>query len=206
MYSKYFKTKAKTLNAKVASITLAFSALFTLILTHSTTPLAPLRLCAITVAMIAVWAFADEMGVRKPLNRAGLVCFAIAVMCKVQIVLGIDQSHMGRYMLLYSTFLLLSVLFWSVAFLHRKRELKLVGAIGLTASIAPLAAILVGHVAVGYGAILGVDAILSASEGSAVQDISFVIVVERIFGLWAYVAAFLLWRGHIANKHELNYA
>jgi len=206
MYSKYLKTKAKTLNAKVASIALAFSALVTLMLTHTSTPLAPIRICTITVAMIAVWAFVDEMGIRKPLNRAGIVCFVISVMCKIQLLLGIDDNIMGRYSLLYSAFLLLAVFFWSVAFLHCKRVFKYVGAIGLMATIVPLAAIVIGHIAVGYGAFLGVGVILSASEGTGAQNVGFVIVVERIFGLWAYVAAFLLWRGHIAAKQELNHA
>ncbi len=200
MNFEFLKAKTKSLNGRVASITLVFSALLTLILTHTSVPLTPLRICAITVATIAVWSFVDEMGVRKPLNRAGFVCFAIAVFCKVQISLGIEHSLLGRYMLLYAAFLLLSVLLWSVAFLHRKRELKIVGAVGLAATLVPLAAILIGHIAVGYGAILGVGTMLSASSGSIVQDNDFVIVVERIFGLWAYVAAFLLWKGHIVNS------
>jgi len=196
------KAKTKTLNAKVASVALAFSALLTLLLTHTSVPLAPLRIITIAIATIAVWAFVDEMGVRKPLNRAGLVCFAIAVLCKIQISLGIDQSILGKYLLSYSAFLLLAVLLWSVAFLHRKKALKYVGAIGLAATIAPLLAILLGHIAVGYGAFLGVGAILAASNGSIVQDAGFVVVVERIFGLWAYVAAFMLWRGHIVSTQE----
>jgi len=202
MNSGYLRPKAKTLNAKVAAIALTFSALLTLILTHTSVPLAPLRIVVITIATIAVWAFVDEMGVRKPLNRAGFVCFTIAVMCKVQILLGIEPSYIGRYMLLYSAFLLLSVLMWSVAFLHRKKELKIIGAVGLLATLAPLLVILIGHILVGYGALLGVGALLAGTEGSTVQDASFVVVVERIFGLWAYVTAFLLWRGHIVYKQE----
>ena len=200
------RAKTNSLNGRVASVMLAFSALLTLILTHTSVPLTPLRICAITVATIAVWAFVDEMGIRKPLNRAGFVCFTIAVLCKVQISLGMEQSLVGRYMLLYTAFLLMSVLFWSVAFLHRKKQLKIVGAVGLAAAIAPLAAILIGHIAVGYGAILGVGTILSASSGSIVQDTGFVVVVERIFGLWAYVAAFLLWRGYIISSEQLKNA
>lgn len=88
---------------------------------------------------------------------------------------------------------------WSVAFLHRKRELKAVGAIGVLATLTPIAAIIVGHVAVGLGATIGIGSLLSATEGSMTSDLSFVTMVERIFGLWGYVTAWLLWRGHIAN-------
>jgi len=200
--SGYLRPKAKTLNAKVAAITLACSAMLTLLLTHTSVPFAPLRIVVITVVTIAVWAFVDEMGIRKPLNRAGFVCFAIAALCKVQILLGVVPDYIGRYMLLYSAFLLISVLMWSIAFLHRKKELKVIGAVGLLATLTPLVIILAGHILVGYGAILGVGALLAGTQGLTVQDASFVVVVERIFGLWAYVTAFLLWRGHIVYKQE----
>jgi hypothetical protein len=38
---------------------------------------------------------------------------------------------------------------------------------------------------------------LAATEGGSPTDLSFVTLVERIFGLWGYAAAWLLWRGHI---------
>ena len=140
------------------------------------------------------------MGLRRPLNRAGFVCFAIAVITKVQISLGVATQFVGRYYLLYAVFLLLSVLFWSVAFLHRQRDLKVVGAVGLFATLTPIAAIIVGHIVVGLGAAVGVGSLLSATDGDVPSDLGFVTMVERIFGLWGYVAAWLLWRGHIVNK------
>lgn len=54
--------------------------------------------------------------------------------------------------------------------------------------------------AVGFGAALGVDAILSAAEGSSSTNVSFVILIERIFGLWALAVGWLLWRGHIKSS------
>lgn len=100
-----------------------------------------------------------------------------------------------------AAFLLLAVLFWSVALLHRQRELKVVGAVGLLAAAAPIIAIVVGHIA-GLGAALGVSSLLSATQGATPTDTSFVTMVERIFGLWGYVAAWLLWRGHIVNPAD----
>jgi len=86
-----------------------------------------------------------------------------------------------------------------VAFLHRQRDLKIVGAVGVAASLVPIAALIIGHLAVGFGAAIGVEAMMSATEGSTPSDLSFVTVVERIFGLWGYVAAWMLWRGHVKS-------
>jgi hypothetical protein len=122
------------------------------------------------------------------------------LVAKVQISLGVERQFVGRYYLLYAAFLLLAVLAWSVAFLHRKRGLKVVGAVGVFAALTPIAAIVVGHVVVGLGAAIGVGSLLSATEGGMPSDLGFVTMVERIFGLWGYVASWLLWRGYIVNE------
>lgn len=192
-------SRASNRNAKIAAVTMAVGALMTLGLSHTALALAPLRILAVAVVAFATWAFSDEMGIRKPLNRAALVFFAIAALTKIQVALGVEPKLEGRYLLLYAAFLLLAVLFWSVAFLHRQRDLKAVGAVGLLATAAPLFALIAGHVAVGLGAVLGVSGLLAGTDGSAVTDTGFVTLVERIFGLWGYVAAWLLWRGHIVD-------
>ena len=204
MQRSLLASRAETLNAKVGAVTFAAGAFLTLLLTHVDASLAPLRLITLAVSAFAAWALCDEMGLTKPLNRAGFVFFAMAVMAKLQILLGVEAQVAGRYQLLYAAFLLLAVLFWSVAFLHRQRELKLVGAVGVLAALVPIAAIVIGHVALGLGAVLGVGALLAASDGGTLSDTSFVITVERIFGLWGYVAAWLLWRGHIAPAARLG--
>ena len=63
-----------SLNAKVGAIALAAAAFCTLVLTHVPAPLAPLRLLSLALAVFAAWCFCDEMGLRKPLNRAAS-CF-----------------------------------------------------------------------------------------------------------------------------------
>lgn len=140
------------------------------------------------------------MGLRKPLNRAGFIFFAIAVGAKVQLIVGVEAGFVGRYYLLYAAFLLVALLLWSVAFLHRQRTLKVVGAVGLVASLAPIVALIVGHVVLGAGALFGVRAMLAAAQGSGPADHSFAALVERLFGLWGYAAAWLLWRGHIQTE------
>lgn len=194
--------RATSLNAKVGAVALALAAFFTLVLSHVSQPLAPLRLLVLSLAAFAAWAFCDEMGLRKPLNRAGFVFFAIAAAAKVQVTLGVPTAFTGRYYLLYASFLLAALLFWSVAFLHRQRALKVIGAVGLLASLAPIVALVVGHVVVGVGAVLGVESILSAANGTSSASLGFVTLVERLFGLWGYVAAWLLWRGHIHSTAQ----
>jgi hypothetical protein len=96
------------------------------------------------------------------------------------------------------------VLLWSVAFLHRERSLKVVGAAGLLASLAPIVMLVAGHLGLGAGAVLSIGALLSATSGTATGDLGFVTLVERIFGLWGYVAAWFLWRGHIRFSPRLK--
>ena len=186
-------------NARVGAAALALSGFMTLVLSHVSASLAPLRLLALAGSAFAAWCFCDEMGMRKPLNRAGFVVFVVAVAVKVQLILGVDAHVAGRYAMLFAAFLLLAVLFWSVALLHRKRSLKVVGAVGVVATVLPIAALIAGHLAIGAGAFVGVKALLAAGEGAALSDRSFVTLVERLFGLWGYVAAWLLWRGHITG-------
>lgn len=193
-------SRATSLNAKVGAVALVAAAFLTLLLSHFSAPLAPVRLLSLALAAFAAWSFCDEMGMHKPLNRAGFVLFAIAVAAKVQITLGVATEFAGRYHLLYATFLLAAMLFWSVAFLHRERTLKVVGAVGALTSLASIVAVVIGHIALGTGAVLGVGALVSATEGAPAVDLGFVTLVERLFGMWSYLTAWLLWRGHIRSS------
>jgi hypothetical protein len=190
---------ATSLNARVGAVALAGAAFLTLLLSHTVATLAPLRLLALAASTFAAWCFCDEMGMRKPLNRAGFVFFMIAVGTKVQLILGVGSAVAGRYFLLHAAFTLLALLFWSIAFLHRERAVKVMGAVGVVATLAPIVALIVGHIALGAGAFLGIRALLAATQGAAPVDPTFGTLVERMFGLWAYVAAWLLWRGHIQS-------
>ncbi len=184
-------------NAKVGAVALAASGFLTLLLSHFTAALAPARLVVLALSAFAAWSFCDEMGLKKPLNRAGFVVFALALVAKAEVILGVGASVAGRYYLSFAGFLLLALLLWSVAFLHRQRTVKVAGAVGLVASVAPIVALLVGHLAVGAGTFVGVQALLAAGQGADLTDRSFVTLVERLFGLWGYVAAWLLWKGQI---------
>jgi hypothetical protein len=189
----------RSVNARVGAVALAAAGFSTLLLTHVSASLSPLRLLSLALSAFAAWCFCDEMGMRKPLNRAGFVLFALAVGAKAQAILGVAPHLAGRYYLLFSAFLLLALMFWSVAFLHRQRSVKVVGAVGVLATVLPIVVLVAGHLAVGAGAVLGTRALLAAGDGADLNDRSFVTLVERLFGLWGYVAAWLLWRGYIRS-------
>jgi hypothetical protein len=193
-------SRSESSNAKVAAIALTIAAFMTLVLTHTSMSLAPLRILVLSGVAFAVWSFCDEMGLQKPLNRAGFVLFSVAAISKVLIALGLEPQVLGRYYFLYSAFVLLALLFWSVAFLHRQRELKLVGVVGVAATLAPIGALVAGHLVVGFGAFLGVQSLLASTGGDAPADMKFVTLVERIFGLWGYLAAWFLWRGYMVRE------
>jgi hypothetical protein len=185
------------LNARVGAVALAAGGFLTLLLSHFAASLAPLRLVCVALSAFAAWCFCDEMGMRKPLNRAGFVSFVIALFAKVQVICGVSPVYAGRYELLFAAFILLALLLWSVAFLHRQRPLKIVGAVGVAATVAPIIVLILGHLVVGFGAVLGVQALLTAGHGAAPAELTFVRLVERLFGLWGYAAAWMLWRGEM---------
>lgn len=200
MNASFLASRCESLNGRVGALTLATAAGATWLLSQAAMPLAPLRLLTLATGAFAVWAFCDEMGLKKPLNRAGFVFFAVAALAKVELVLGLPTPLLGRHAMLYAAFLLLAILFWSIAFLHRQRELKVVGAVGVLATLAPLAALIAGHLVVGLGAATGVQGLLAAAEGASPTDLGFVTTVERLFGIWGCAAAWLLWRGHISPQ------
>ena len=148
-------TNKPSLNARVGSIALVVGAVALLVLATQEHSLAPLRLLTLGILTFGVWAFCDEMGMRKPLIRAGFVAFMLAVFSRVSALVGGHSDSLGRHYLLYAFALLIAMLIWSVAYLHRQRDLKFAGALGAVASIAPIVALVFGHIALGAGAVFG---------------------------------------------------
>jgi uncharacterized membrane protein YfcA len=92
---------------------------------------------------------------------------------------------------------MIALLLWSVAFLHRQRELKVAGALGAAATIAPILAMIVGHIALGAGAVFGIGSLMAAADGAHLNDYSFIKALDMLFAVCAFVSAWFLWRGHI---------
>jgi hypothetical protein len=188
-----------SLNARVGAVTLVVGSLALLGLAAQQHSLAPLRLITLSVNAFGVWAFCDEMGMRKPLIRAGFVAFVFAGFAKASALIDVRGEALGRYYLLYAFALMFAMLLWSVAYLHRQRKLKVAGTLGALASIAPILALIFGHLALGVGAIFGIGSLLAAADGAALSDYSFIKTMDVLFSMWGLVSAWFLWRGHIRS-------
>lgn len=184
-------------HARQSAVALMLSALALLLLPLANHPLTPLRLLSLGICTFGIWAFCDEMGLHKPLNRAGFVAFAMAILGRV---IGLVDNHsaaLARFHVLYAFGLMLALLLWSAAYLHRQRELKWVGAVGAMASLLPILLLLAGHLALGAGALWGFGALMSAVEGGAMQDNAALQWIDAVFAVWLLVTAVLLWTGKI---------
>ena len=188
-----------SLNAKVGAVALTVGSLAVVGLGQIPMTLAPLNLLALGVLTLGAWAFGDEMGLRKPLNRGGFVVFIAAMFARIHPLLEPQSPVQGRYFLLYAFALLLAMLLWSVAFLHRQRDVKAAGAVGALVSVAPIVALIAGHLAVGAGAFAGIRALMAATDGAALTDLSSIHTIELIFALWSLTTARFLWRGDIVG-------
>ncbi len=120
---------------------------------------------------------------RKPLIRAGFVSFMIAVFARLLTIIDVNSNSVGQYYLLYAFSLPIAILIWSVAYLHRQRDLKVAGALGVLASFTPIVALIVGHIALGAGAFIGLDALLTAADGGVVNNLSAIILTDVMFAV-----------------------
>lgn len=158
--------------------------------------LVALRFVALGVFACGAWAFADEMGADKPLNRAGLVCLGFAVVAKILVLLGVDGGGASAGVL-YAFALLFALLFWSIAFLHRGTGLKAIGAVGASMAVVPILILVAGHVFVGFGALWGMGALYSGMEGALADALRIVLIVEIVCAVWSVLAGIALWMGWI---------
>lgn len=197
-----FNTAAKdiSINAKYGAIALTIGVVTSFFLALQEYSLSPLRLLVIGVIIFGVWAFCDEMGLHKPLVKVGFVSFIFAVFSKVVTILEPSLDSIGKYYLLYAFALLISIFIWSVAYLHRQRDLKVVGALGVFVSVVPVVVLIVGHVSLGVGTFFGVGSLLAAAEGAALNDFSAVNTIDFMFAVWSFITVWFLWRGHISSN------
>lgn len=186
-----------TLNARVGAIAILTGAGGVGVLALAPIILAPLTLLSIGLATFGIWALCDEMGMGKPLVRAAFVTFVLATGAKTLAMLNISSADIGRYYVFYAFSILIALLLWSVAFLHRQRDVKIAGAVGALAAITPIVLLIVGHVVVGVGGIFGVTALFAVAEGSPQTRYVAIDNVDLIFAVWAIVASTMLWTGRI---------
>lgn len=189
-----------TLNARVSAVCILLGAVMLHVLNQTDHSLVPLHLVTLLVLVMGAWAFSDEMGLKKPLNRAGFIVFMLAVLALGVTVLQPAVENIGQYYLLYSFSLLFSMLIWSMAFMHRKRTVKVMGKIGVLAALVPIVALIIGHISVAAGALIGVDALLNMSaEANLLKSIP-IKAIEGTFILWALAASVMLWKGRLSEQ------
>jgi hypothetical protein len=189
-----------SLNARIGALTLFAGAAALISMSLMSQPLSPLRLLTMAICTFGVWAFCDEMGMRKPLNRAGFVAFSFGCVAKAIALIDTHSAAIGRYYLLYAFAILFAMLLWSIAFLHRQRDLKVAGTIGAIASIAPILALVIGHLALGAGFMYGIGSLMEAADGGVLADYSFIKTIDVLFAIWSLVSAWFLWRGYIKSE------
>ncbi len=189
-----------TPNAKIGALSLFAGAGALHFINQFDYSLLPIRLLVIGVLIMGAWAFSDEMGLRKPLNRAAFISFLFSMSALAMVVLEASTVKVGRFNLIYAFCLLLAVLIWSAAFLHRQRDLKFVGALGAAASLIPLSLIIAGHLSIGFGAYFGVSTLLDTSLGGSQLGSTPINIIEAMFLLWSAATAFLLWKGRMSQK------
>jgi len=196
--------KTVELNAKVAAVCIVLGAVLLHFFNQINSELIPLRILTLVILVMGAWAFSDEMGLRKPLNRAGLIVFLVSVMALAVTILEPAKSNIGKYYLLYSFTLLFAILIWSLAFMHRKQKIKAVGKLGFIAAAIPIVALVVGHLSVAVGAFIGVDVLLNMSGGHELLRSIPVKVIEAMFIFWAIATAVMLWSGKLSQASQSN--
>lgn len=192
-------TERISLNAKVAAVSFPLGALFLHTLNQIEASVLPIRILAIALLVFGVWAFSDEMGIRRPLNRAAFVSFIIAMAALG--VAYLEPGKVGRhYYLVYAFGLLVSLLAWSVAYLHRDKTLKIVGAVGATAGFMPLILLIAGHISVGFGGVMGFGLLFDLPDDSSLLGTAQLNIIEALFVLWSIVASIFLLKGKIGTS------
>lgn len=188
-----------SLNARVSAIGLIAGSAATVALGFAP-ELVPLRFVALGIFVFGAWGFADEMRMHKPLNRAGLVAIAFATVAKTLLLLD-SSAFAASSSLLYAFALLLALLLWSIAFMHRDGPLKIAGAIGASVTFIPILALIAGHIFVGVGAYWGIGALYDGLNGVMVADPQIVTIIEVVCAAWSLVAGALLWTDHIKTSN-----
>jgi len=189
-----------TFNGKIAAIAIAVSAIGLAALALSGAQLGPATVFILSLLTFGVWAFADEMGLEKPLVRAGMVTFMMAVVGRVLSVIDSDAAMVANAHILYALGASISVLLWSAAFLHRGNIPKATGAVGAIAGLVPVSIFIWGHVAVGAAVVAGSTSVWTIGANPEEFGLREVNIIDYIVAAWGLVTSWLLLTGRIVKR------
>lgn len=186
-----------SLNARAGAVALLVGAGGGLALNLENASLTPALVACLALTGFGVWSFADEMGLRRPLNRAGLVAFLFAAWAKGMVLMSAEGG--ARFAILYVFALLVALLLWSIALLHRGGVSRVFGAFGAMGALTPILLLVVGHLFIGAAALFGIAALFGAASPATAQ-LPIVRIVEGVLLAWAALVSALLWTGRIRTE------
>jgi hypothetical protein len=184
-------------NRRVGALALAIGAPLNLILHMQGPKLGPLSYAAWLALSFGLLCFCEEMGARKPLNRAGLVLFG-AAFCAVTVALvSVDPAVVARASLLYAFATLGALVFWSVSLMHRARTARTIGAIGTAVGGGALVLLVAAHLLLGATTILGFSQLFVALETPGRATVTALAAIDTVLCVWALPTSILLWTARL---------
>ena len=186
-----------SLNARVGAVAMLVSAPANLILHMHDQLLAPLSYLAWLGLTFGLWCFCEEMGSRRPLNRAGLVLLAAAFWADTTATFAVDPISIARAHVLYAFAALGVLVVWSVALMHRQETARAMGMIGSVLGGGALVLLIVAHILLGASTIFGFSQLFLALDQVGPNSFNALVTIDAVVCVWCLAACFLLWTGKV---------
>lgn len=159
---------------------------------HGLDPVHASFIAIIGILVFGFMGFADQLGPRKPLVRAGLIAYLIGAFAMLNALMASTISANPNFAVTAVIATSVAMLLWSVALMHRRGAPRLVGTFGLLTSAGPGVMLLV-HGALGAGVAAGSGAIIAHMPLNVV-GMTVVVVIQSI---WNLVIATMLLRSRL---------
>ena len=186
-----------SLNARVGALALVVCAPLNLGLHAQGPALGPLSYAAWLGLSFGLLCFCEEMGAGRPLNRAGLICFAAAFCADTVAMLSVDPTVVARAGILYAFAALGAVVFWSVALMHRRETARAIGAIGALVSGGALALLVGAHLLLGVATVFGFSQLFVALQQPGRSIVAAQMLIDAVLCVWCLSASALLWTARL---------
>ena len=178
-----------------ASIALLIGGPLFAILSIFTTGTTPLQILFFGLILFGVFSYAATAGLEKPLIRMLMVAVMFCTYGYLTFKLDADPRSQINAAILYLMALFIGIFLWGGALLHRPGPAKRIGAAGLMFGLGPLALLIAGHVVLGFGGVVGVQAIWAAQASGTLGDLSFLNLAHGGLGIWALACGVILYSG-----------